>query len=62
VSELAGVIIIPPPVIITNGAELHGPVPWWFWLVLAGAVALFLAPVGWMVYSDWKREKGGSRR
>jgi type II secretory pathway component PulL len=53
---LEGVIIIPPIIVPATSGD-QGPVPWWFWLVLAGAVALFLVPVGWMAYSDWRRQR-----
>jgi hypothetical protein len=48
------VIIIPPPVIITNGAELHGPMPLWLGIFLIVCAAGLLAFLGWLIYDDWK--------
>jgi hypothetical protein len=49
-----GVIIIPPPVIITNGSELHGPVPLWLWIFLGVCAAATFLFLGWAIWDDWK--------
>lgn len=56
-SDLASIIII-QPVIIPAESGPSGPVPWWFWLITIAAVLAVLGPVGWILYSDWKRDRG----